>query len=139
MRVGRSRAPTAGLSATVPARARSGSRPSLRSSIVRSLITDWSSSVTSRSLLACASLCLIKSQSFSPRDILTSVQEPFSLRPRIVIESLPSAMPRRMRCSASERSPNERPPSSGEYVPLSQTITWPAPYSFLGMMPSKEP
>ena len=44
-----------------------------------------------------------------------------------------------MRRSASSRSSQENTPSSsGEYVPASQTITWPPPYSPFGMTPSNE-
>ena len=90
--------------------------------------TDAPSSSTSGAVRAWGSLCLMSSHSRSPREVFTNVQEPRSLRPRSVKESLPAASPSCMRRSDVSRSPKERTPSSsGEYTPVSQTIICPAP------------
>ena len=100
------------ISATVR---RSGRRPALMSSKVSPESTDLCSSMTSRSVSAKRSLCFMSNHSFAARLVRTSVQEPFSLCPRRNTEIFPTAMPCRIRASASSRSPNDSlPPSSGE-------------------------
>ncbi len=105
-----SRAAGCGAAPSVDAAMR-GMRPSFRSWIVTPLMTERSSSSTSR-VEANSSRCLISSQSFGLRAVRTSVHEPRSFLPRSVNEILPASIPSFMRALPVSRSPHESTPSS---------------------------